>query len=933
MFKKKPLAIAIAIGTISSAPAYGQIEEVIVTATKREASLQTVPVAVSALTAETLDQTGVSNFEDYLLQLPGVTAGGSGPGQNTIYIRGVASTTPNLTTAGVAGLAPNVALYLDEQPLAQPGRNLDVYAADLERVETLSGPQGTLFGASSQAGTVRLITNKPDPNDVYGRVKFGNDFMEDGEMSNNVEGMFNLPVNDSLTVRGVVYVDNKGGFIDNVLGTRTARDSARFREAGTVRANGVPVSTRRAGVQSVSGSQAALDRGDTLWGGRLTGVTADGDLDLSRVNFIEADNSGLVEDDFNETTYSGGRLSALWDINPDWSLLVGHSRQDIDSEGVFFADPDLGDLEIQRFNDDSIEDKFNNTNWTLTGLLGDLEVLYTGAFTDREANQTVDYTDYLFVGQYLPYYICDSTVSYPEYNHYYESLGFINGVAQGTCQTPSLFVNSHTETEVTTHEFRITTDASRSIRATAGIFYSDLTLEERNDFTYPGAKEAIVYPGFGAPQQGFAPNFPFPTGYNSDPGPFPADVIFRNDIQRTDEQLGAFGEVTFDLNDQFSATLGARWYDIEVDFEGSANAGFCNGWAGDGTDVNRFGTDISDLYNGDGQFTFVGDCTGGGGITFNQGQSFQEISDIIEAADPWSFSRGRFTNAYNAISDAEIQGIVNALNAPDKAAIDGTIFKGSLSWTPSATQLYYFTWSEGFRPGLLNRPGGAVGPGGYTVPFELQTDDMTNVEIGWKSSYLNNSLQFNGAIFFSEIEKLQTTIFDPSITNLFFSDNAADAEVKGVEGNFIWAPYDIEGLTVSGAFSYLDSEITSVLTPTNDVRRGDELAFAPEFQGNIRARYEWDVSSGMRAHIMPSINYSAESYSDIILINRARIDSWTMGSLSFGVSRDQWLAELFIDNISDERAEIANNFVFDRHRVSYARPRSVGFRVSYDFAP
>ena len=93
------------------------------------------------------------------MQLPGVTAGGSGPGQSTIYIRGLASTTPNLTTAGVAGLTPNVAFYLDEQPLGQPGRNLDVYAADVGRVEVLSGPQGTLFGASSQAGVVRMITN------------------------------------------------------------------------------------------------------------------------------------------------------------------------------------------------------------------------------------------------------------------------------------------------------------------------------------------------------------------------------------------------------------------------------------------------------------------------------------------------------------------------------------------------------------------------------------------------------------------------------------------------------------------------------------------------------------------------------------------------------------------------------------------------------
>ena len=122
------------------------MEEVVVTATKRAESAQDIPVTVDALTSESLEDFGITNFEDYLIQLPGVTAGGSGPGQNTIYIRGVASTTPNLTTAGVAGIAPNVAFYLDEQPLGQPGRNLDVYAADLSRIEVLKGHRAHYSG-------------------------------------------------------------------------------------------------------------------------------------------------------------------------------------------------------------------------------------------------------------------------------------------------------------------------------------------------------------------------------------------------------------------------------------------------------------------------------------------------------------------------------------------------------------------------------------------------------------------------------------------------------------------------------------------------------------------------------------------------------------------------------------------------------------------
>jgi iron complex outermembrane receptor protein len=234
MFKKSKVSQAVFLAISASAisvPAQAQstIDEVVVTATKREESLQDVPIAVTALTGETLEQLGITNFADYVMQLPGVTAGGSGPGQNTIYIRGVASTTPNLTTAGVAGLAPNVAFYLDEQPLAQPGRNLDVYAADLQRIEVLSGPQGTLFGGSSQAGNVRLITNKPDTGEFYGSVKLGYGVVSGGDSNANIEAMINMPVSDTFAVRGVFYTDSKGGWIDNVAGTVDASQSARFR--------------------------------------------------------------------------------------------------------------------------------------------------------------------------------------------------------------------------------------------------------------------------------------------------------------------------------------------------------------------------------------------------------------------------------------------------------------------------------------------------------------------------------------------------------------------------------------------------------------------------------------------------------------------------------------------------------------------------------
>ena len=854
-------------------PRQGGVQTIVVTAQRRSEDLQDVPVSVSAIGEEELDELSINTFEDYLEQLPTVTAGGGGPGQNTIYIRGLASTTPNLTTAGVAGLAPNVSLYLDEQPLGQPGRNLDVYAADLERIEVLSGPQGTLFGASSQAGVVRLITNKPSLSGFDMGADAAVSYTKDGEISYKGEVMVNLPVTDTIALRGVAYYDHQGGYIDNVFGTRDLSESARFRPEGTVRANGVPVNALRAGFQA--------------------------DADLSDVEFLEAENSEFVEDDINDTEYVGFRASALWEITPDWTVTVAHSRQQLDTDGVFFADDSetsgldgLDDLEIQRFEDEFLEDDFSNTAWTIEGRLGALDLVYTGAYTDRETQQRVDYTDYLFVGQYLPYYLCDGSVTYPG-----------DADPSGVCQAPNLNVDSLSNTKVFTNEFRISTPETEPVRITGGVFFSDLELEERNDFNYPGN---IAAQPFGP----FAPNFPFP-GYNSDPGPFAPETIFRNDIRRTDKQFGIFMETTVDIvPDLVSVIGGIRYYNVRVDFEGSANSSFCNSGAAE--DANAFGTNLSDLYDGDGSFTFVGSCNADLRQTFTRDDSLEDI----QAA---------------GLSATQAQQVFNAVRAPDIAQAEGFIFKGTVNVTPTPDLLFYATYSEGFRPGLLNRPGGATNGQGFTVPFELDTDEVQNYELGWKTELAGGEIRFNGSAFYVDISRLQTTIFDPSITNLFFSANAANAEIYGVESDVTYAPYALPGLTVSGAVSILDTEITEVLIPTNDVLVGSELAYAPNFQGNVRARYEWALSGDWDAFLQPQVTYSASKFTDIIEINKIELDNYTVVNLSAGIQNSRYSLEVFGSNLFDERAQISGNFVNNRERVVPIRPLTVGLRVGFDY--
>ena len=834
-FYLSSLALLNAAAFSGFAMAQTELEEVVVTARKKTESLQDVPISVSALRESDLEDKGINVFEDYLLQLPSVTAGGAGPGTSTIYIRGLASTTPNLTTAGVAGLAPNVSFYLDEQPLAQPGRNLDVYAADMARIEVLAGPQGTLFGASSQAGVVRMITNKPVIGEASANVEVEARFMPGADTGDKVELVANMPLGDSTAARFVAYRDKKGGYIDQVAGSINASQSARFRAAGTVRDNGLPVNSSRGGFQA---------------GADLSGVTLGNAV-------------AIVKDDANTLTYQGFRASLAHEINENWDALATVAQQTIDADGVFFVDPNLGDLEIQRYTEDVIEDEFDNMSLTLEGSIGDLEVVYAGAYTDRTSDQMVDYTDYLFVGQYLPYYICDYYVTYTTYAP--------GNVPTGTCGAPNLLVDSTTNLEVTSHEFRINADLNDTTSVTAGVFASDTELTELNLFTYPGSvgndiTYAANYALTDTSVTGVI-NKASPGWFSA--GPYSEPVIFFNDIKRTDKQMGVFGEVSYALSDTSELSVGARWYDIEVDFEGSANSSFYNGFGN--PDTQQFGSNLSAQY-----------------------------------------APG------------------NANGYPDTAQTDGVIGKVTYSWNKSEDTMLYVTMSEGFRPGLLNRPVGSSSPdGSYTVKPSIESDEITNYEFGWKAVLQDGALRFNGSVFMVDVSGLQSTIFDPSIVNLFFSDNAADAEIRGVEGDILY--YTDSGLILSGAFSILNTEITKSLVPTADVVVGSHLAFAPGFQANFSARKEWGTSMGNTGHWQAQFNHSRASDSDIMEPNRATQASYFLTNIRAGVSNDSWTAEMYIDNVFDERAEISNTFVFDRQRVAVIRPLNLGFRYKVKF--
>ena len=386
MFQKSQLNVAILTVMFGTATTAAEIEEIVVTATKRSASMQDVPLAVQAIGTRHLKEQNIQAFSDYIEYLPSANAGGRGPGQNEVYIRGAAVDAINITVAESQVSAPNVALYLDEQPVTAGGRNLDVYISDMERIEVLPGPKGTLYGASAMAGTIRLITNKPVIDEVQASMNGSWSSTKGGETSNSTELMLNLPIIDGkMAARIAFYNDRQGGYIDNVEGTFQADASINPAFPGT-------------SITFPAGTVFA--NGDVVGAAGLT----------VPVSKKVASNAALVEDDFNDASYSGFRAGLKYLLNDYWDLLVQHAQQTLKTEGVLDYDPSIGDLQVSRFAEDQLKDEFHQTAWTLDGRLGALDLIYTGVFLDREVVANIDYTGYTNVGWFIPGYQCEYLV-------------------------------------------------------------------------------------------------------------------------------------------------------------------------------------------------------------------------------------------------------------------------------------------------------------------------------------------------------------------------------------------------------------------------------------------------------------------------------------------------------------------------------------------
>ena len=502
----------------------GQIQEITVTAQRRTENLQDVPITIQALTADTLTQLNVTTFDDFVRYLPNVTAASNGPGQGNVYMRGLSTGGVGNQGSGGVGTFPNVAIYLDEQSGQLPGRNLDIYAADLERIEVLEGPQGTLFGSGAEAGVLRYITNKPKLDATEGSEDAGYAVTAHGDPSSNVTGVVNLPViPGTLALRGVIYSDTRGGYINNVPGTfiRSSTDKG-IAYAGYV--NNIPSYS-----SSASGS---------------------------------VNNNNLVANAINPVTYKGIRVEALYQFNDDWNALLTQSYQQMDAEGVFYEMPEssgpavapnpggphatpLPDLSVQLYNPSFNKDRFENTSLTINGHIGDLKLVYAGGYLVRHVEQVQDYTAYAR-GVYADYYQCVPG----------------SGGAPGKCYTPSTTWQDTERNSHDSHELRLSTPDDWRARGIVGAFWEDYKIGESANWLYKTAP-------------GFAPLIPPPGVTSVDPGVRNSNVAFFDDITRGYQQTAAFGSMDFDIiPKRLTVTVGTRYYHFKNTEVGSAVSSF-----------------------------------------------------------------------------------------------------------------------------------------------------------------------------------------------------------------------------------------------------------------------------------------------------------------------------------------------------------------------
>ena len=491
----------------------GGLAQVVVTAEKRTENVQNVPVSIQVLDSTKLDELNVTGLDDYVKLSPSVSyvrgqgQGGNGePGSSHVYMRGVVSG----GDGNHSGSQPSVGTYLDEQPVTTIDGTPDMHIYDVERIEVLEGPQGTLYGASSESGTIRIITNKPDPTRFAAGIDVQGSKIQHGGLGYEVEGFVNIPLTDFAAIRLVGWDEHDAGYIDNVAGTNP---------------NGCIVN----GVRTFP----TWD-GQPFNTGTITPCPAPGVVGAGAIT-----NAPWRRDNYNTADTRGGRGAARINIGDNWTVTPTIIAQSTSTEGFFGYDPAIGDLQITHFAPENSHDNWQQSALTVEGKFSNYDLVYSGGYLKRTSHTIADYSDYSLF-----------------YDRIFGSGAYWLG-DNGQPIMPQQLVIGGGYFEKWSHELRITSPAEDPVRFTAGAFIQRQLHNILQIYKMPGYGFTNLYGG-GNPN-GFSNYYSVP-GYEN--------TIWLTNEQRVDRDKAVFAEVTWDITKELSLTGGYRRYNFNNSLKG-----------------------------------------------------------------------------------------------------------------------------------------------------------------------------------------------------------------------------------------------------------------------------------------------------------------------------------------------------------------------------
>ena len=824
--------------------------EIIVTAQKREENLQNVPISIQAIGTRRLDQLNISNFEQYTKQLPSVSFQTLQPGVTVVYMRGVASG----GDGNHSGSLPSVGTYLDEQPVTTIGGTLDVHIYDIARIESLAGPQGTLYGASSEAGTIRIITNKPELGVTSGRVDAEVNTVAHGDQGGKLEGMINLPLWSSAALRLVGFYQKDAGYIDNVFASRTYC-------------------------------------GDTIYDddGFAAGCIRNG---------VSFDNEDVIDDNINTQRTYGGRAALKIDLDDNWTVTPTILHQNLKANGVFGYDPDLGDLNADRFYGEFRNDRFTQAALTIEGKIGNWDLTYAGAYLDRKTHSFTDYTDYS-----------------DAYDQLYEGVGgiayyFYFQDSAGDIIDPRQTIDATDHFKKMSQEVRLASPQDKPLRALVGAFYQ----RQSNDIF----QNYLV--------TDLAPLL----SVNGRPG-----TLWLTKQERIDKDYALFGELTYDLTPKVTLTAGGRLFKFDNSLFGffgfGRNPAYVQG-----------GDDNPPPNAGGSSFTGVAGCYTVGGLTLRDAQ--------LAGADATLILDGQI----NGTPCTNLADFRDGKLVPKRKKGSGFTHRLNAQYKPNDNIMVYATWSRGFRPGGINRRA-TIRPydADYLMNYEIGwKTTLGGGAVRWNGAIYQQKWEkfqysFLGLNSFTEIHNGS----DARIRGI-------ESDVSYVGGGFtLNAAASYTDAKTKQDICFFDSPVDDCSDVTADdlqnfiaVPKGTRLPVTPKFKAIATARYGWRVGPTTKAHVQAAVAHQSSAaatlrtalllvpYANGVIVDPnsyfGRIRSATTVDLAAGIDFRRFSLEAFATNLFDKRNDLSRGVACSSCSdvlVGPGRPRTIGIRAGAKF--